>query len=160
VPTSSGPLATLNHYLRVAFGDLQAPDMALAADLAAENVHHALHADLAGLGPVEVMTEVNTADRACAFRVSGPDDSYVDVEVSTVLPYAVVLLPNGGPGLTLYLTEATDDWTGKVIDLVRRHGLLPLSSEICRAPSPVLDPYSGDPLTYFEALFRDEHGIP
>jgi hypothetical protein len=121
-------LATLNHYLRVAFGDLQAPDMALAADLAAENVHHALQADLAGLGPVEVMTEVNTADRACAFRVSGPDDSYVDVEVSTVLPYAVVLLPNGGQGSRC--TSPRQRMTGRA-----RSSIWSVGIGCCRCPA-------------------------
>ena len=93
--SSSDPLATLDHYLRVSFGDLKDPDMALAADLAAENVHHALQADLAGVGPVEVITEPETADKACAYRVSGPNDSYVDVEVSTVgtAPGSVDSLP-------------------------------------------------------------------
>jgi hypothetical protein len=154
-----GRLATIDFYLWVAFGNPGEPDLRRAADLAAENVHQALQADLAKLGPVEVMTEIETADRACAYRLFGPDDDHVDVEVSTVLPYAVVLVPDG-PGIARYLTEVTDDWLGQVVDLVRQHGLLPLSRETCRASSPVIDPYSGKPMTYFEALFRDESGIP
>ena len=133
--------------------------MAFAAHLAVENVHHALQTDLAGLGAVEVMTEPETADKACAYRVSGPNDSRVDVEVSTVLPYAVVLSPDV-PGRAHYLTDATDDWPGQVLAVVRRHGLFPLSGETCRATSPVVDPYSGERMTYFEVLFRDEHGVP
>lgn len=133
--------------------------MELAADLAAENVHHALQAALAELGSVEVMTEINTADRACAYRVSGPNDSHVDVEVSTVLPYAVVLTPDV-PGRAHYLTDSTGEWTDQVLAVVRRHGLFPLPSETCRANSPVVDPYSGKPMTYFEVLFRDESGVP
>ena len=133
--------------------------MRRATDLAAENVHHALQADLAELGSVEVMTEIDTGDRACAYRVSGPDDGHVDVEVSTVLPYAVVLVPDG-PGTARYLTEVTDDWAGQIVDLVREQGLLPLARETCRASSPLIDPYSGKPMTYFEAVFRDESGIP
>jgi hypothetical protein len=159
VTRSSSPLATLDHYLRVAFGDLKNPDMALAADLAAENVHHVLQADLAEPGAVEVMTELETADKACAYRVSGPNDSRVDVEVSTVLPYAAVLSPDV-PGRAHYLTEPTGDWTDRVLAVVRRHGLFPLSGETCRAASPVVWPVSGERMTYFEVLFRDELGVP
>jgi hypothetical protein len=82
-----------------------------AADLAAENVHHALQADLAKLGSAEVMTGIDTGDRACAYRVSGPDDGRVDVEVSTVLPYAVVLVPDG-PG-TARATSPRSRMTGR-----------------------------------------------
>lgn len=122
-------------------------------------MHHALQADLAERGTVEVMTEPETADKACAYRVSGPEDSRVDVEVSTVLPYAVVLSPDVA-GRAHYLTDGTDDWTDQVLAVVRRHGLLPLSSETCRATSGLMNPYNGERMTYFEILFRDEHGVP
>ena len=64
------------------------------------------------------------------------------------------------PGRAHYLTEATNDWADQVLDVVRRHGLVPLAAEICRAISPVVYPPSGERLTYFEVLFREEHGVP
>jgi hypothetical protein len=159
VKSTPGGQATIDFYLWIAFGDPQDPDFRRAAHLAAENVHQALQEDLAALGQVEVLTETETADRACAYRLSGPDDDRVDVEVSTVLPYAVVLAPEG-PGTARYLTEVTDDWPGQVVDLVRRHGLLPLSRETCRANSRLRDPYTGEPMSYFQAIFRDESDTP
>jgi hypothetical protein len=64
------------------------------------------------------------------------------------------------PGRAHYLTEVTGDWTDQVLAVVRRHGLFPLSSEMCRAASPIVDPYSEERMTFFEVLFRDEHGVP
>jgi hypothetical protein len=155
---NSGRLATIDLYLWVAFGDPRHPDMRRASDLAAANVHHALQADLAQLGAVEVLTETDAGDVGCAYRLAGPGDGHVDVEVSTVLPYAVVLAADGQGGAH-YLTEVTDDWGGEIIGLIEAHGLLPLSAETCRAFSPVVDA-SGEPLTYFQVLFRDWTDTP
>jgi hypothetical protein len=56
--------------------------------------------------------------------------------------------------------RTSDDWAGKVVQRVAGHGLLVLSSEACQARSPILDPFTGEFPTYYEALFGDEHGTP
>lgn len=155
-------LSTLEHYLSVVLGDREGNRglYQQAYELAVSNVHAPVQRALAALGPVEVLTDENTGDISCSYGVEGPQSKGAAVYVSTVLPYAAVILIEGQRFSRFVSQGETDPWARAVVECLSDRGLFVLPDEACRAKRP--DPrWSGGPVpSYFEDLLYDENGPP
>ncbi|CCH86155.1 protein of unknown function [Modestobacter italicus] len=148
---------TLEHYLRVA---LRSPeDGSRAVSLAVANVHVPVQRALAELGQVAVQTEEDIGDISCVYEVSGPGPQGAVVFISTVLPYAAVILRQDGRYLR-FATAADSGWPGSVVQCLTDRGVFVLSEAVCRSKRPNASWHGGPTHSYFEDLFEDEFGPP
>lgn len=156
----AGPATdTVNHFLRLAFEDPDAPAYRDATRLARAGVFDALAAQVKPLGDVRVDTDYNI-NPACVYRVTAQPYSF-SVYLSTVLPYAAVTVSSERRRFEGFLSEFfSESWAADLDALVRSWGFLVLPSEVCRAPSIIRDPDSGEVQSFFEALFEYEVDPP
>lgn len=147
----------MEHYLRVAFQTRE--DGSRAAALAVANLHAPVQRGLAELGAVTVHTDEDIADISCVYEVEGPGHEGAMVFVSTLLPYAAVILSQERRYLR-FASAGEDGWPGSVVSRLTDFGLFVLPEAACRAKRPNPS-WPGGPLpSYFEALFEDEFGPP
>ena len=156
--TSGGGIeATLEHYLRVAFRT--DGDGRRAVSLAVANVHAPVQQALAEHSPVTIWTDEDIADVSCVYKVDGPGPQGAMVFISTVLPYAAVILSQGGRYLRFASAEETG-WPGSVVWCLPDRDFFVLPEAACRAKRPDPAWLDGPLPSYFEALFEDEFGPP
>ena len=148
---------TLEQYLRVALRSRE--DGSKAASLAVANVHAPVQRALAELGKVTVQTEEDIGDISCVYEVSGPGSQGAVVFISTVLPYAAVILRQDGRYLR-FATAADSRWPGSVVQCLTDRGLFVPSKAACRSKRPNPSWPGGPTRSYFEDLFEDEFGPP
>ena len=149
--------ATVEHYARQA---LRTPeDRTRAVSLAAANVHAPVQRALAELGAVTMWTDEDIADVSCIYEVVGPEPERAVVYVSTVTPYAAVVVVHGGRYARFAEREGTD-WPAGVVQCLRARGFVVLPEAVCRAKQPTRHLREEPPLSYFEVLFQDEFGPP
>jgi hypothetical protein len=157
VTSGGGIEATLEHYLGVAFRTDQ--DGRRAVSLAVANVHAPVQRALAELGPVTVLTDEDIADVSCVYEVDGPGSEGAIVFISTVLPYAAVILSQGRRYLRFASAEETG-WPESVVRCLTDRGFFVLPEAACRAKRPNPAWPDGPLPSYFEDLFEAEFGPP
>jgi hypothetical protein len=157
VSSGGGIEATLEHYLRVAFR--MEEDRSRAGQLAGANVHEPVQRALAELGPATSRTDEDIADVSCVYEVDGPGPEGAMVFVSTVLPYAAVILSQGEHYLR-FASAAETGWPESVVRCLTDSGLFVLPEAVCRAKRPNPRWPDGPLPSYFEDLFEDEFGPP
>ncbi|MCZ2849322.1 hypothetical protein [Modestobacter sp. VKM Ac-2978] len=153
--------ATIDHYLRSAYGDPAHPDFQLAWARAGANVHEPIQRDLAAIAPVQVLPVADSDDVGCSYRLSLPDGRHLEVHVSASLPYGAVV-EGGHDEVVRYVTETDDSRAGHAVAVLLAHRVWPLTAAHCRALSPVMDERSGarGPMTYFQALIGCDRRTP
>ena len=154
---SSGVEETLEHYLRVAFRSRE--DSSRAVSLAAGNVHAPVQQVLGQLGAVIVCTDEDIADVSCVYEVEGPGSQNVLVFISTLLPYAAVLVSEGRRYVR-FASAGETGWPGAVVARLTERGFFVVPEAACRAKRPDPGGGEGPRISYFEALFEDEFGPP
>lgn len=156
----AGPVSEcINHFLRVALEEPSAPAYRDATRLARAGVFDALVDQLEPLGQVDVDTDYNI-NPACVYRVRAEPYSF-SVYLSTVLPYAAVTVSSNERRFEGFLSDfLAESWAADLATLVQSWGFLVLPSEVCRAPSIIRDPDTGEVQSFFEALFEYEVDPP
>jgi hypothetical protein len=162
VSDSGGLLTTLEHYLNVGLASRATGVGAYhrAYQLAVSNVHAPVQRALENIGPVTVVTDEDIGDVSCIYEVDGPNAAAALVFVSTVLPYAAVILTEGRRYSRFVATGEADAWASAVVDCLTELGLFVLPGEACRAKRPTTSGSGGPARSYFEDLFEDEFGPP
>ncbi|MEU2351128.1 hypothetical protein [Modestobacter sp. NPDC049651] len=153
----SGLIATLEHYLG---GVLRtAEDRRRAYDLAVANVHAPVQRALEDVGSVTVSTDEDIGDISCIYEVDGPGPEAAMVFISTVLPYAAVILTHTRR-YSRFGSMKEVGWPASVVSCLTERGFLVLPDEACRAKRPNPRWPDGPIPSYFEDLFEDEFGPP
>lgn len=149
---------TVNVYIAVAFGEPFQAGVDRAARLAAQNIHSALSNTLETIGETKNLTDPDVQDTSCFYEVAGAREETLAVYVSTVLPYAAILLVRGD-SFDRYVTPEDDGWAGAAAAAVASHGVVILPGSLCVASSPVLASKERH-YTYFELLFSSVIDAP
>src|SRR3954454_19963190 len=91
----SGPgiTETLEHYVGVVLSTQE--DRRRASRLALANVHAPVQRALAELGSLTVDTDEDIADISCVYALGEPEHEHAVVFLSSVLPYAAVIVWRG-----------------------------------------------------------------
>ncbi|MQA36120.1 hypothetical protein [Modestobacter roseus] len=154
--------STVVAYVVAAYGERPKEMLGRARELAGANQHVSIQESLSGLGAVEVITDEDAGDLACAYRVSDPSDTEVDVEVyiSTVLPYAAAFLKRFNRVVSV-VSLADEGLPGLIARTLSGHGVALLAQDIWRSPVPTSVAARGVSVaTLWELLFEQEMDVP